>query len=116
MLWVTISRRWHQPTIFANMDDDGLEISVPLQDFIEATIKEMDLTTLENLTGTVVDRVGSVTWVLKDDTIKNRVTEAIKEVSGYIMSDERVRIAIGEAMSKALSGIKAESLKYRRTL
>jgi hypothetical protein len=65
MLWVTISKKWHQPVVYASITrDDGVEMSLPLDDFIEALRQE----------------IGSVTWTVTEAQFKARVKAAVTNV------------------------------------
>lgn len=57
---VTITRYWHNPEIITYINDREISLSVALDDFIKALIQE----------------IGSVTLVVKQETFENRVNKA----------------------------------------
>lgn len=61
---VTISRKWNNPEITTNIDDEGISLAISLDDFITALIKE----------------IGSVTLIVKQNTFENSVQNAKERV------------------------------------
>ena len=61
---VTISRNWNNPNIKVTVTDSDISLSMTMDDFIEAVKKE----------------IGSVRWVVKDDTFEFRLLKAVKTV------------------------------------
>lgn len=61
---VTISRYWNKPSIGVVVTDQSISLSITLDDFIDAVKKE----------------IGSVRWVVKDETFEARLDKAVKTV------------------------------------
>ena len=61
---ITISRYWNKPFIKVLVTDEDISLSITLDDFIEAVKKE----------------IGSVRWVVKDETFEYRLMQAVKTV------------------------------------
>ncbi len=61
---VTISRHWNKPYIQVNVTDESISLSITLDDFLSAVKKE----------------IGSVRWVVKDETFELRLDKAVKSV------------------------------------
>jgi len=73
MLWVTISKKWHQPTIYTNVTrEDGIEMSVPVADFVEAMRREI---------GSVTFTMTEAQFRAKIEAARDAVIEGIKEES-----------------------------------
>ncbi len=73
MLWVTISKKWHQPTIYTNLTrDDGIELSLPVADFVEAVRREI---------GSVTFTMTEAQFKAKIEAARDIVIEGIKEES-----------------------------------
>lgn len=77
---VTITKLWHHPGITINVDNTGIQFSIPLDDFLSALTQE----------------IGSVTWVLtqksfsaKMITAKEKVLEGIKAESLKVIKKEK---------------------------
>jgi adenine C2-methylase RlmN of 23S rRNA A2503 and tRNA A37 len=63
-IFVTISRLWNQPEIFHLVNDEGISISMSLENFIAAVKQE----------------IGPVTWTFKAETFEKQVDEAVEKV------------------------------------
>lgn len=61
---VTISRYWNQPYIKINVTDESISLSISMDDFLSAVKKE----------------IGSVRWVVKDETFEYRLDKAVRSV------------------------------------
>jgi hypothetical protein len=61
---LTISRKWHNPQINTVINTEGIELSIPLDDFIQAVIQEL----------------GPVTWMFKDATFQSKLNSSINNV------------------------------------
>lgn len=46
MFYVTVSKKWHNPKIYSYIDNEGIELSIPFDDFREAVKSEMKPITL----------------------------------------------------------------------
>lgn len=77
---VTITKLWDNPEITINVDNTGIQFSIPLDDFVSALIQE----------------VGPITWVLTQKSFnakmvdaKERVLEGIKAESLKVIKQEK---------------------------
>jgi hypothetical protein len=61
---VTISRYWNKPFIKVVVTNDDISLSIPLVDFIDAVKKE----------------IGSVRWIIKNETFEYILDKAVKVV------------------------------------
>ena len=61
---VTISRHWNKPFIKVVVTDEDISLTITMDDFIDAVKKE----------------IGSVRYVVKDETFEHRLNEAVKTV------------------------------------
>lgn len=61
---LTISRLWNNPQIQTTVNIEGIELTISLDDFIEAIIQE----------------IGPVTWTFKDATFRAKVSQAVNRV------------------------------------
>ena len=62
--FVTISKKWGHPQINITMDQEGIALKMDIEDFKIALKQE----------------IGSVTWVLKKETLDLRLDEAINRI------------------------------------
>lgn len=72
---VTISRYWDNPQIETIISNDGIGLSIRLNDFAKALIKE----------------IGSVAWTFKQVTFEKQVSDAIQVVLSKI-KEESIKI------------------------
>jgi hypothetical protein len=61
---LTISRKWHNPQIHTTISQDGISLSIDIEDFEKALLNEL----------------GSVATVITRKQLKNRMQAAIKSV------------------------------------
>jgi len=61
---VTIMRKWNYPQIFINITDDEINISMPLEAFMQAVKTE----------------IGSVTWTFSKETFNSNFNNAVGKV------------------------------------
>lgn len=64
MLKITISRKWHNPKIESLITNKEISLSISMEDFIKALKAE----------------IGSVRWVVKQNTFETMLDAAIKKV------------------------------------
>jgi len=75
-IFVTISSKWSQPTVYTLVDDEGISLSVPVEDFVEALVRE----------------IGPVTWVIRDATFQEKVAQALGRVIEGIKRGESPKV------------------------
>lgn len=63
-LHICLYKKKGNPIILAYVQDNEARISMPLDEFLTEVVKEL----------------GSVTWVIKDDTFKTRLADAVVKV------------------------------------
>ena len=73
---VTISRHWNKPFIKVVVTDEDISLTITMDDFIDAVKKE----------------IGSVRWIIKDETFEYRLDKAVK------VAIERIKEESSKAM------------------
>lgn len=72
---VTVSRKWHSPTIQTTVSSEEISLSCDLVDFCEAVVQEL----------------GSVAWVFTDRTFRLKFDAAVARVLQGI-KDESAKV------------------------
>lgn len=72
MTKITVTRKWHNPKISITVDSEQISLSMDMDDFITALIKEIGSVTTVFTQKTFADKVSAA---------KDRVIEGIKEES-----------------------------------
>lgn len=70
---LTVKREWHSPKILLETDSDGIRISCEIDVFIEQFI----------------NKIPSMTFVLKDKTAKDLIKKAIDETFKELKQESR---------------------------
>ena len=94
--FVTISRKWNNPYIETKLTLEGIEISINLEDFIEAVYSEL------NIVEPLNEQIGSVAWVFSDYTFKEKLDAAFNTI---------FKTQLDSAVNQVISGIKQETAK-----
>jgi len=92
MASVTVSHKYGSSTIKTIVSTDGVNVTMPLADFIDAVKKE----------------IGSVTWVMKNATFEKRLDEAVDLVVRNMKREVR------PAFAKFRQWVNERGLKVRR--
>jgi len=72
---ITISRYWDKPEILTTLSTEGISLQTNLVDFIEALVQE----------------IGSVTWVFTDKKFREKLDQAVIEVTEKI-KEESIKV------------------------
>ena len=63
-MMVSVGRKWNNPEIYHTVNQQGIDLSIKLEDFIEALKTEM----------------GSVTWTVTKAQFSQQVDDAVRQV------------------------------------
>jgi hypothetical protein len=113
MEYITISKKWNNPQITIEITDDGISLSMSMEDFKEALLQEMRtsrVVSVDDLKAKVKSGVGSVTMVFRDKTFTDKLYSAIDGATGvYGEAEFKQRLITG--IGRVVEGIKLESVK-----
>lgn len=102
MLWVTIAKRWHQPMIYTWVDDDGIELSMPLEDFIKAIIDEIPTSSQEDIKKQLCSSI--FPW---------RIKKNIDNLKRAFFTSDNVSSLVNRASEQVVKKMKMETNKMK---
>ena len=70
---VTVSRKWNNPQIYIDITNEGIELSMSLDDFVVA----------------LADEVGSIALTVRDATFRKKLADAAERVVSGIKDESR---------------------------
>jgi hypothetical protein len=98
LMEVTIAHRWNDPHIQITVNEDEINLSIDMVDFIEAVKQELNPLLKEG----VKKEIGSVTFVVTQDQFSRKVDEAFANIFNN---------ALDGAFSTVIKKVKLESCK-----